>query len=247
MGATATVVRLQQAQLCCKGCDLREVCHPDNEELVGASRDVNNRGRVLERGDHLFRQGDPLKYLYVIRSGSVKSYVATADGLEQVVRFYLPGELVGLDALGEEIHTSSVQILETTSVCRFPYDSLEAWAGRSATVRRKLLRLAGREVAGEHQRAVLLAQRDAGERLAAFLMALSNQHASRGYSGREFNLSMSRQDIACFLALAVETVSRLFTQFQNQGLITVDRRHIQLLSPETLNAKFGSARVTLAG
>jgi CRP/FNR family transcriptional regulator len=78
-------------------------------------------------------------------------------------------------------------------------------------------------------------------------MSLSNLHAGRGYSGSEFNLSMSRQDIASFLALAVETVSRLFTQFQNQGLIRVDRRHIQLLAPEALNAKFGSARVTLAG
>ena len=212
---------------------MRQVCpssRPGDGKAAGSGMLAS---RTLARGDHLFRQGDPLKTLYVVRSGSVKTYLSTRYGLDHVVRFYLPGEVIGLDALADSHHPSSAQALEISSVCRISLDAVDG--NRSnPKIQRQLLKLASQEMVSEHARSVMLAQRDASERLATFLLQLSQRYAKRGYSNHEFNLSMSRQDIASLLALAVETVSRLFTHFQSIGLISVDRRHVRLLSLDGL-------------
>lgn len=232
-GTPSNVVSFEYAHLCCRNCDMRQVC-PSNR--LGDSN-APGRGmlasRTVARGEHLFRQGDTLRSLYVVRSGSVKTYLSTRYGLDHVVRFYLPGEVVGLDALADTRHPSSAQALEISSVCRIALDAVDGNRG-NPKIQRQLLKLASQEMVSEHARSVMLAQRDAGERLATFLLQLSQRYAKRGYSDHEFNLSMSRQDIASLLALAVETVSRLFTHFQSIGLISVERRHIRILSPEGL-------------
>ena len=241
---TNNVVRIEYAHLCCKTCDIHQVCPTSRAPASSLAVKSSLYSRTLARGDHLFRQGDSLKSLYVVRSGSVKTYISTRYGVDHVVKFYLPGELLGLDALANSRHASSAQALETSSVCRIVVDTADGIGRTSPMFQRQLLKLASQEMVGEHQRSVMLAQRDAGERLAVFLLELSERYAKRGFSDREFNLSMSRQDIASLLALAVETVSRLFTQFQ--GSISVDRRHVRLLSPEGLRAMIGGERLRMA-
>jgi CRP/FNR family transcriptional regulator len=201
----------------------------------GADANTNVKcARPWPRGQHLFRQGERLQALYIVRSGSVKSYVSTTDGLEQVIRFHLPGDLIGVDALGEGTHTSSAQTMEMATVCRFPVELIEQAAQHDPTLYAQILQHAGREITREHARAVLLAQRGADERLAAFLLHMSDAFQRLGFSPTSFNLPMARQDIASYLALAVETVSRLFTNFQNEGLLEVERRSIRIPSLESL-------------
>lgn len=230
----SNVVRLGQASLRCADCRLQRLCVM-NTVVTHCNGDLGVRcGRPMNRGQHLFRQGERMQALFIVRSGSAKSYVSTSDGLEQVFRFHLPGDLIGVDALGEGMHTSSTQVMETTTVCRFPVDVLEEAGRQDPGLYAEIVRHAGREITKEHTRAVLLAQRGADERLAAFLLQMSEAYSRLGFSALAFNLPMARQDIASYLALAVETVSRLFTNFQNEGLLQVERRSVRIPSLERL-------------
>lgn len=234
----ANIVQIEVYKGSCGPCRARGLC------LAAGLSDVElqhveaivQRGRPLSRGETLYRQGDALDALYAVRSGTVKVVTCTPDGHEQIVRFCLPGEIIGLDGLELDRYTCTAIALDTVSVCRVPLDRLENLADRVPALYRRLLRLVSREVAADHSRQILLGQRGAEERLAAFLLSLSEEYRRRGFSAREFNLSMSRQDIANYLALAVETVSRLFTAFQASGLINVDRRRVTLLARERLQA-----------
>ena len=226
------VVSFGQSPIGCKKCGLHAVC--DVEDARGratiSQKPCGHNGRVVDRGEYLFRQGDKMHALYVIHSGTVKATINATDGTEQVIRFYLSGDLLGIDAMGEQCHVSSAQALETTSFCRFTLGEIDEWCARSPGAHQQLMRLAGRELAREEQHAMLISQRDAEQRIAMFLLQLSEQYGKRGYSDREFNLHMSRQEVASFLSLAVETVSRIFTQFHMNGLLKVERRYIRLLS-----------------
>ncbi|NNJ85346.1 MAG: fumarate/nitrate reduction transcriptional regulator Fnr [Gammaproteobacteria bacterium] len=189
---------------------------------------IIDRQSPMSRGEHLFQIGEPHKSLYAVRSGSIKVYIPTEGGEEQVHRFILPGELLGFDAIEGGKHTCAAVALETTSVCAFPYHRLEKLCHTFQGLDHELHRLFGKEIANEHDLLQLLAKKSAEARLASFLLDLSNRLKKRGFSEREFNLTMSRHDISNHLGLAVETVSRLFARFQNEGLLTVRRRHIQL-------------------
>lgn len=184
----------------------------------------------LRRGAHLFRQGDELKALHVVRSGSVKVYIDSEDGCEQTVAFHFPGDLLGFDAIAGDVHQSSAVALETTAVCSFPYARLTAVATEVPALWNELLRAAANQLMDKQSHALLLGQKSAQARFASFLLFLSNRFSARGCSRTEFNLSMSRQEIANYLAVAVETISRLFTDLQRRGMIEVDRRFVRILS-----------------
>lgn len=244
----SNVVKFGQASLRCADCRLQRLCVMNTVAAQCGGETAIKCGRPLPRGQHLFRQGERLQALYIIRSGSAKSYVSTTDGLEQVIRFHLPGDLIGIDALGEDVHTSSAQTMEMVTVCRFPLEVLESVGQQDPALYSQILRHAGREITREHRRAILLAQRGADERLAAFLLQMSEAFENLGYSPHAFNLPMARQDIASYLALAVETVSRLFTNFQNDGLLEVERRSIRIPSLERLQqaARLGGHKLLSA-
>lgn len=240
------IVRLRPRGGCAE-CSLNRFCLAAglSSAEMAALAELTHHSRPMPRGHCLFRAGDPLDYLYLIKAGSVKIYASTRDGLEQIVRFHLPGDLMGLDAMGTERHPSTAVAMETTSVCMLPWGALDYIAARVPGLHRQLLRFVGNEIAAENERIVLLGQRAARERLAAFLLYISDQFRRRGFSATEFHLSMSRQEIANYLALAIETVSRLFTAFQNEGLITIERRFVRLerldalrevAHPETVSA-----------
>jgi CRP/FNR family transcriptional regulator len=142
--------------------------------------------------------------------------------------FHLPGELFGLDGLETDIHTCSAIALETTSLCELPLNQLDNLCSSIPGLSHQMHRLIGKEVTTEHEMLFLLGKKDAEERLSSFLISISNRLSQRGFSATEFNLSMSRQDIGNYLGLALETVSRQFTHFQEQGIIDVERRHITI-------------------
>lgn len=229
-------VDLATLRASCSGCSLQQLCLPagvaqsDLEELER----IVKRGRPLRSGELLFRMSQPFQCLFVVRSGSVKTYYQGTEGDDQIIGFHLPGELLGLDALDSDAHSCTAEALEHSSVCEVPYSQLEDIAARVPGLRRQLMRIVSREMTKDHGQLVMLGRRSAQARLAIFLMSLSKRLAERGYSAYEFNLSMSRYDLANYLGLAVETVSRLFSRFQDDGLIRVDRKHVEILDADGL-------------
>ncbi|MEE9157532.1 MAG: fumarate/nitrate reduction transcriptional regulator Fnr [Gammaproteobacteria bacterium] len=231
MAELKQVVDISQVKVSCAECRLKEIGLPRGLDPAEVSqlKDLVKRNPLLKRGEYLYRQGDPLRGLYAVRSGSLKIFISAQDGAEHVVGFYLPGELLGLDAMGWDCHTCAAVALETTSVCELPYDRLEELCHQLPSLQHQLLRIVGKEVSADHEQLLLLGERSAEERIATFVLNLSTRFGERGFSEKEFNLSMSRHDIASYLGLAVETVSRLFTSFSKEGLLSVERRNVRML------------------
>jgi CRP/FNR family transcriptional regulator len=231
------VISFDNIKVACRNCSLTSLCLPMGlaPEDVDQLDAIVRRNRPLHRGDHLFRQGDKFQYIYVVKTGTVKSFDPGEDGSEQVLGFHLPGELIGLDAIESGHHHCSAKILETTAVCEIPFGKLEHLSSIIPSLQHQMYRLMSREIGHDEDMLTLLGKRNAEERLASFLLSLSSRFQRRGFSPSDFYLSMSRHEIGNYLGLAVETVSRLFTRFQDEGLLIVERKHIQLLDIERLN------------
>ena len=205
----------------------------DPEDMDRLDR-IIKRSRPLHRGDHLFRESDAFHCLYIVKTGSVKTYAPSEDGGEQVLGFHLPGELIGLDAIENANHKCSAKVLETSAICEIPFGHLEELSTSMPSLQHQMYRLLSREISQDESMLTLLGKNNAEERLAAFLLSLSGRFKRRGFSPYDFYLSMSRHEIGNYLGLAVETVSRLFTRFQDEGLLEVERKHIQLLDLQRL-------------
>jgi CRP/FNR family transcriptional regulator, anaerobic regulatory protein len=217
-------------RVACKDCSLEQLCLPVG---IGAADlemldKIVKRRRPIHRGEHLFRIGDSFRCFYAVRSGSIKSYTLVEDGREQVTGFHLPGELIGLDAIAAGRHHCAAKALEVASVCEIPFDHFELLAEKLPSLPRQMLRIMSREIAQEQAQITQLGQKSGEERLAAFLVSLSERFRQRGFSASEFNLSMSRIEIGNYLGLAEETVCRLFTRFEETGVLHVDRKHVQI-------------------
>jgi CRP/FNR family transcriptional regulator len=239
---THTVVELEELKVACRDCSLFQLCLPvglGEEELVMLDRLIRRR-RVLRRGEYLFRPGDPFVFVYAVRSGSIKTYIPVRDGADQVTGFHLPGELLGLDAIHTERHQCGAVALETTGVCELPLNRMEELGSAVTNLQRRMLRIMSRQILHDQTLQVLLCKRSAEERLAALLLSLSNRYKRRGFSATDFHLSMSRQEIASYLGLAEETVSRLFGRLQEQGLIEVLRKRVHLLNLRRLTSMVGT-------
>lgn len=220
----------------CSQCSLAELCLPHgmNSEELDRLDAIVVRSHPYQPGDHLFRAGDASRSLFAVRSGALKSYCTTADGDEQVLGFTLPGELLGLDGMENGEFASNALVLETSSICELPYSRIEELCRELSSLHRQLMRVIGKEITADQQMLLLLGKRSAEERLATFLLSLSERYKSRGLSATKFNLPMSRQDIGNYLGLAIETVSRLFAHFQDEELLKVNRRQIELLDMKQL-------------
>lgn len=236
------VSELSGLKVACKDCSLFQLCLPvglGEPDLALLDRVIKRR-HVLKRGEYLFRPGDPFVFVYAVRSGSIKTYTPIRDGTEQVTGFHLPGELLGLDAINTETHQCGAVALETSSVCELPLNRLEELGDMITNVQRQMLRIMSKQILHDQALQVLLCKGSAEERLAALLLSLSNRYKRRGFSATEFDLSMSRQDIASYFGLAEETVSRLFSRFQEQGLIEVTRKHVRLRDLPRLASMVGA-------
>ncbi len=186
------------------------------------------RKRTIKRGQVLYHAGEEFSYAYAIRSGSVKTSISTDDGRLQITGFHIPGELLGLNAIDEGRHNCEAVALETTSVCEISVNCFEELAQQIPSVHYEMLRMMSKEIKHNQELMLLLGKKNAEERLATYLLSLSRRFAMRNYSSTQFNLSMSRRDIGSYLGIAEETVCRLFSRFQEEGMITTERRLITL-------------------
>lgn len=184
-----------------------------------------------QEGAHLFREGDPFDAIASVRTGTVKTYVTDLSGREQVLGFFLPGEVIGLNAISQDHYPCSAMALDSVSLCRFSFPKMATLATRMPALQQRLYRLLSEDIG---KAALLAGDFSADERMAAFLVTLANRYAARGFSATRFRLTMSRADIANYLRLAAETVSRVLRRFQEEALIHVDRREIEILNPTQL-------------
>ncbi|WP_300731511.1 fumarate/nitrate reduction transcriptional regulator Fnr [Pseudomonas sp.] len=231
-----------QAQ--CKDCSLAPLCLPLslNLEDMDALDEIVKRGRPLKKGEFLFRQGDKFGSVYAVRSGALKTFSLSGAGEEQITGFHLPSELVGLSGMDTESYPVSAQALETTPVCEIPFERLDELSVQLPQLRRQLMRIMSREIRDDQQMMLLLSKKTADERIATFLVNLSARFRARGFSANQYRLSMSRNEIGNYLGLAVETVSRVFTRLQADGLITAEGKEVHIIDPIKLCALAGGSQ-----
>ena len=231
-------VSLSLIKTACSNCNLRELCLPlglSNDELERLDDLVSNRRR-LKRGDRLYSSGTPFDAIYAIRSGFFKTDVLIEDGREQVTGFQMAGELLGLDGISSERHTCNAIALEDSEICAIPFARLESLSREIHTLQRHFHKVMSREIVRDHGVMMLLGTMRAEERLAAFLLNLSQRFTARGFSHAEFYLRMTREEIGSYLGLKLETVSRAFSRFQEEGHIAVQQKHVRILNVDGLKA-----------
>ncbi|HAB91292.1 MAG: fumarate/nitrate reduction transcriptional regulator Fnr [Thiopseudomonas sp.] len=216
----------------CKDCSLATLCLPLSLDMqdLDALDNIVKRSRPMKKGDFLFRQGDTFASVYAVRSGSLKTFSVTDCGQEQITGFHLPSEFVGLSGMDTELYPVSAIALETTSICEIPFDRLDELSASLPQLRRQLMRIMSREIRDDQQMMMLLSKKTADERIATFLVNLSARFRARGYSPQQFRLAMSRNEIGNYLGLAVETVSRVFTRFQQSGLLEAEGKEVNLIN-----------------
>lgn len=243
--ASATNSNVVKLTVACQRCSLRGVCEPVNLPSHEQTRldAIIERRRPISRGEFLYRSGEPFRSIFCVKAGSIKTYATTDKGEEQVTGFHLPGEMIGMEGIAMGYNTTDAVALETSSVCEIPYDRLQEISADVPALLQQLILLTSQEVMHGQTLTMLISKKSAEERLAALLLSLSDRFANRGFSPTDFHLSMSRHDIGNFLGMAVETVSRVFTRFDNEGLISARRKHIQLQDLPRLRKLAGSPKV----
>ncbi|UJF20724.1 electron transport transcriptional regulator EtrA [Shewanella sp. OMA3-2] len=229
----------------CHDCSMSTLCIPFtlNDAELDKLDNIIERKKPVQKGDQIFKSGDSLRSLYAIRSGTVKSYTITEQGDEQITGFHLAGDVIGFDGIHSLIHQSFAQALETSMVCEIPYDTLDELSGSMPRLRQQIMRLMSSEIMGDQEMILLLSKKNAEERLAAFINNLGNRFGSRGFSPKEFRLTMTRGDIGNYLGLTVETISRLLGRFQKSGLIEVNGKYISIVDHQALGVLAGHARI----
>jgi CRP/FNR family transcriptional regulator len=227
---------MAELKAACANCNVREICQPaglSEGELDQLDALVNVR-KKLKRGDTLYRAGEQFGALYAVRSGFFKARVTYEDGRDQVTGFSMAGEILGMDGIGHGTHNCDAVALEDSEVCSIPYARLEELSREITSLQRHFHKVMSREIVRESGVMMLLGAMRAEERIAAFLLNMSQRLAARGYSPLEFHLRMTREEIGSYLGLKLETVSRAFSKFHTDGLIEVEQKFIRIKSIEGL-------------
>jgi CRP/FNR family transcriptional regulator len=236
MQSTPSTLRLEPFKVACSSCNLRELCLPvgmSNQQLERLDDIVATR-RTVARGEALFHVGDAFTALYAVRTGFFKTCVSSEDGRDQVTGFQMAGELLGLDGIGTDRHTCDALALEDSQVCIIPFHQLEELSRELSDLQRHFHKIMSREIVRDHGVMLLLGSMRAEERLAAFLLNLTQRLRTRGFSSSSLILRMTREEIGSYLGLKLETVSRAFSRFQDEGILTVKQRQIEVLDPDAL-------------
>lgn len=220
----------------CQDCSISQLCIPVslNSEEMGKLDDIIERKKPLHKGDFLFEAGQPLRSIYAVRSGSFKSYTLTESGEEQITGFHLAGDIVGFDGISTMSHRSYAQAMETAMVCEIPFTTLDDLSGKLPKLRHQVMRMMSNEINYDQEMLLMLNKKTAEERLAAFLANLSTRFGERGFSKKEFRLTMTRGEIGNYLGLTVETISRLLSRFQKAEIIKVEGKFITIVNTDEL-------------
>jgi len=229
---THQIFDISKFKIHCSNCNLAELCLPWGLEIneLEEFEKIIKHLRPLQKGEYLFHAGDKFQQLHAVRSGAgaVKAYKTTEDGNEQILGFYLPGELLGLDAIDNMEHICTTVALETSSFCAIPFSRLEELCHKIPNLQRQMYRLMSRELSAENESLLLLSKKSAEGKMTTFIINLSVRLHNLGYSAVEFRLPMSRQEIGNYLGLTVETVSRIFNRLQRDEVISIDRKLIKI-------------------
>ena len=241
MPLPATILTPKSA---CSSCNLAELCLPVDltvQELHQLDA-LSTQKRSFSRSDYLYRSGNKFRSLFAIHSGSFKTQILHEDGREQVTGFQMAGEIIGLDAISTDIHACEAVAMENSVVCELPFNKLEALSREIPKLQHHLHKIMSREIVRDQGIMLLLGSMRAEERLAAFLLNLSQRYAARDLSPTRFKLRMSRQEIGSYLGLKLETVSRAFSHFQDEGIIIVKVRAIEIINLQGLQNCLNSSR-----
>jgi CRP/FNR family transcriptional regulator len=220
----------------CTDCPLRDLCLPHGLSDAGLEEfhSLVSSHRRLKFGQALYRSGAAFHAVYLVRAGFLKTVVVLEDGREQVTGLYMPGDMLGMDGIALGTHASDAIALADSDICVVPYERLEAMSDDERPMRRHLHRMLSQEIVREQRMMLLLGTMSAEERVAAFLLNLSQRFAARGFSGSEFVLRMTRDEIGSLLGMKLETVSRIFSRFQKNMLIEIEGKHVRIVSIEGL-------------
>ena len=225
-----------QQHIHCQNCSISELCLPFslNEQELETLDQIIDHKRPIHKGEQLFSDGEKMKSLYAIRSGTFKTFTVNESGEEQITGFHLPGDLLGFDAIAESEHPSFAKALETSMVCEIPYNTLDGLSNAMPKLKKQILRMMSSEIKTDQEMLTLLNRKNAEQRLATFLATLSTRYKERGLSATEFRLSMTRSDIGNYIGLTVETISRLLNRFHKSELIAVEGKLITIKDIEKL-------------
>lgn len=228
---------MQRSAINCQDCGFSQLCLPFtlNDNELTRLDDIIQRKKPMHKGDMLFEAGQPQKCLYAIRTGSFKTFTLTDQGEQQITGFHLPGDIVGFDGLGKQIHPSYAETLETAMVCEIPLPNLEILLDQLPRLRQQIMRLMSEDIQADQQMMLLLNRKTAEQKLATFLSQLGQRYASRGFSANAYRLTMTRSDIGNYLGLTVETISRLLSKLDKEQLIQVDGKLINIIDQPALS------------
>jgi len=240
----ASVVRLvpeSSGATACSSCCLKGVCLPCDLGRTELNRfdQITTARRRVARGASLYHNGDGLESLYAVRSGAFKTAGVSRQGDEKITGFYLPGEVLGLEAISSGRHGYSAVALEDSEVCILPFAALEKMAMSMPALQHQLLRLISGDISRDQGLMLLLGSMAAKQRLAAFLLSLSRRNERLGFSASRFVLRMTREEIGNYLGLTLETVSRLLSRFQREALIAVHQRDVEIRNAVRLQEMVG--------
>ena len=229
-------MKAENIKVACSNCNLRELCMPVGLAPGELQRidDLVATRRKIKRRETLFRNGEPFTSLYAIRTGVFKTRVTSEDGRDQVTGFQMAGEIIGLDGIVNDQHTCDAVALEDAEVCVMPFERIEELSREVTALQRHVHQIMSREIVREHGVMLLLGSMRAEERLAAFLLNLVQRLHARGFSRSELVLRMTREEIGSYLGLKLETVSRTFSKFADEGIVEVRQRHLRILDAQAL-------------
>ncbi|MBN3789480.1 fumarate/nitrate reduction transcriptional regulator Fnr [Burkholderia sp. Ac-20353] len=220
----------------CSSCALRTVCMPQDlthEDFARVDAMICTT-RHVKRGEHLYGAGDTFKSIYAVRTGSFKTVMVHRDGDEQVTGFQIVGESLGLDGLHTGRHNGDAIALEDSTVCIIPFGQLEQLCREVRAMQHHVYQMMSGEIVRESGLMLLLGTMSAEQRVATFLLNLSTRFKARGYSAAEFVLRMTRDEIGDYLGMKLETVSRMLSKFQRNGLVATQGKQIRIVDSEGL-------------
>ncbi len=223
---------LNNPTVSCSDCRLGALCLPItlHADEVDKLDSIIKRGRPLQKGHYLYRANDEFKSVYAVRSGSFKTFSLSSSGVEQVTGFYLPGEILGLDGIADDLHKNSAISLETSSICEIPFARMESISRDIPALQRRFFKLMSKEITDDQQLFTLLSRKSAPAKVSSFLLSVSNRNHLRQLSATSFELGMSRSEIANYLGLTIETTSRVFSQLKRDGIVGITaRKGIEIL------------------